>query len=207
MRPILVEGDILDEDLLVAVSLAATNEKERLSKFNKDIEINKINVDDDSDSAEEESSSSTSNYSSSGNNNNKSTKNKNKKGKNKNNTVHEDTLKCLQEVGKIAAKINELATSNADLTAQVNTLQNSFSQNRQQMTPDLFELNSSLNPTAAMFRQRQVSWRDANNPSQSGNPSNQNVVNRKKSTVAQTATKTIVDIVTIVLSADQASIR
>ena len=144
LRPILQEATMSDQDLLVEVSSASATEKERLSKLHKDVDVQQLTLDDDSETSDDESSTSGSG--------------KKKKNKKKTSTLQEDTLKCLQEVTKIAAKVNELSSNNAALAVQMNTIQNSLA--AASLTPEVLALSQAMNPHTPAFQQRQLSWQN-----------------------------------------------
>ena len=137
LRQVFRDADISDDDLLVEVSLAQANEEERLKKMGekgKNASINKLTCgDDSSDEFERASDASSACFSSASEpsqnpgkggrrNNAKSAKNSKQKAQNQTqNTQNADTF-LMAEVGKMAAAMEKLSTSNAALTAEVNVL-------------------------------------------------------------------------------------
>ena len=134
LRHVLTEGTVKDADLLVMVALAETNEEERLRKMadgEKKVHVNKVTCDDsDSDSEQLDSSSSGSSSAPASRNLNRKErraaaaalkKNQPKPAQNVVNVPNQDTLVSAQ-VGKIAAAMEKLATSNATLVADVMAL-------------------------------------------------------------------------------------
>ena len=128
LRHILTEGTIQDADLLVTVALAESNEEERLKKMaegEKKVNVNKITCDDsDSDSEQHDSSSSGSSSGPASRNLSRKERKAAAAAQKKNqpkpaqNVPNQDTLVSAQ-VGKIAAAMDKLATSNATLVADV----------------------------------------------------------------------------------------
>ena len=148
LRQVLKDQAISDDDLLVEVSLASSNEEERLGKLGEERKVNVNQLTFDSDSDEPPSSGSSSDFSSASasgqgqqKSNQGSRKSKAKAGKNASakdsdspqNKQNSDTL-FVAEVSKITAALDKLSTSNAKLTADVLALKQ-FSANSHKPGP------------------------------------------------------------------------
>ena len=146
LRQSLIDARLSDEDLLLEVSEACAIEEERVKKFNggseKPAKVNQLTVESDSD--EPDSHDSSSSEFSSSNSLNSHTHNqtqpsrKKSKAKKKGpaqNTAQSKTTSCTQnphnphtgpassaDINKLTAAFQEMAASNAKLTAEVNVL-------------------------------------------------------------------------------------
>ena len=154
MRAVLREGRISDQDLLVEVALAASNEEERLRKLNggKSVNVNKLTLDSGSDSDDSQAPSSGSGQDSGkrGGNTNRKQSGGQKKGNsqhqqnksvNKNNTSASDGMLSSADVNKMVAAFEKVTESNIKLTADVLELKK-MADNRPRSTAPRFQ-----NPT------------------------------------------------------------
>ena len=198
LRQILKEARISDQDLLMEVSLASANEKERLGKFNEEkvvAKVNKLTCVSDSEESNNESASASSSAVSPPDRQNKRVKAKAKsKDNNSNQASIQNNSSSIQgnvqsdqlfaEVSKISSAVQQLSTSNAKLTAEINVLKGQLTKNHKPQplspainnntngvsgfsfgaanvgnNPSAFPLanNSNLNPTRSSFQPRQFS--------------------------------------------------
>ena len=133
LRDILKSEQISDADLLVEVSVAATNEQERLSKQSKEVEINRLNTYRGNNSDSSDSAGTTSDDGNNSGYSSSAGKKKGKGGKQKGGRQNNpqgkggNQNKMLNEFSKITDQMTDqmtkLSASNAMLTAQVNNLQ------------------------------------------------------------------------------------
>ena len=142
LRQILRDASMSEEDLLVEVSLAAANEKERVGKMmdnDRKVSINKLTLESDSEDSEDSSSNSGSTSSSTSASSNGLSKRQAKKqarmrakaNQNPQNnppkppqvSQNSGTLSSA-DINKMTAAFDRLSTSNAKLTAEVNILKN-----------------------------------------------------------------------------------
>ena len=158
LRAVLKLGEMADEDLLVEVSQASSNEEERLKKLNqnKTVNVNKLTHDSDSDesfqAAESDSSSGFSSKSGQ-NSQNKSNASNHKQAKAKkkadsqqssdNNNKSDTNVLSNAEMNKMTAAFEKMTASNAQLTAEVNVLKKMTESHKPKSPHALF-----ANPTA-----------------------------------------------------------
>ena len=131
MRVVLKEGTISDQDLLVEVALAASNEEERLKKLNggKPVNVNKLTLDSGSDSDEVHAPSSGQDSGKRGSKSNRkqsgaqkkdnTQSQQNKSVNNNNNTSGTDGALSSADVNKMVAAFEKVTESNKKLTADV----------------------------------------------------------------------------------------
>ena len=156
MRAVLREGRISDQDLLVEVALAASNEEERLRKLNggKSVNVNKLTLDSGSDSDDSQAPSSGSGQDSGnrgGNSSREQSKGQkkgnpqpqqnNKTANKNNNTSASDGMLSSADVNKMVAAFEKVTESNKKLTADVLELKK-MADNRPRSTAPRFQ-----NPT------------------------------------------------------------
>ena len=130
-----------DHDLLMEVSMAAANEKERLAKFNEEKpvvgKVNKLTC--DSDDSEDDAVALPCNGSSGNHKSTKSKKSKNNKQKTSHTTnTHPHNTQAdpmMAEVSKMATALQELSSSNAKLTAEVNALKGQWASSNKPKPP------------------------------------------------------------------------
>ena len=144
LRQILRDASMSEEDLLVEVSLAAANEKERVGKMmdhDRKVNVNKLTLDSESDDSSEDSSASVSSSSATSSSSSGLSKRQAKKQararakanqNNQNNSPKPQQTSqnsgngtlTSADVQKMTAAFERLATSNVKLTAEVNVLKN-----------------------------------------------------------------------------------
>ena len=151
LRDTLKSARMSDEDLLLEISLASSHEEERLKKLNggKSVDINKLTFDSDSEEPNDAAkSSSFSSFSSdsepnSSNSNNKPSRKQAKAKKNdsrpKTDQNNSDGFSAA-DIHKMTAAFEQMTVSNAQLTAEVNTLR--------EMTVNKAPSSTLTNPTS-----------------------------------------------------------